>query len=59
MGVSEDDILKAKAEYHTVPSKKVDTSVITSQLLEYISEESAVYYKFVPIALSNGEWVLI
>jgi type IV pilus assembly protein PilB len=54
MGVSEDDILKAKAEYHTVPSKKVDTSVITSQLLEYISEESAVYYKFVPIALSNG-----
>jgi type IV pilus assembly protein PilB len=54
MGVSEEDILKAKAEYHTVPTKKVNISGITSQLLEYISEEAAVYYRFVPIALTNG-----
>lgn len=54
MGVSEEDILKAKAEYHTVPTKKVNISGITSQLLEYISEEAAVYYRFVPIALTSG-----
>lgn len=54
MGVSEEDILKAKAEYHTVPTKKVNISVVTSQILEYISEEAAVYYHLVPIGLSNG-----
>jgi type IV pilus assembly protein PilB len=54
MGVSEEDILKAKAEYHTVPTKKVNVSSVTSQVLEYISEEAAVYYHFVPIGLNNG-----
>ncbi len=54
MGVSEEDILKAKAEYHTVPTKKVNISVVTSQILEYISEEAAVYYRLVPIGLNNG-----
>lgn len=54
MGVSKDDILKAKSEYHTVPTKKINTTLITSQILEYISEEAAVYYRFVPLGLDNG-----
>lgn len=54
MGVSEEDILKAKSDYHGVPLKDVDISQITSKVLDYIPEESAVYYQFVPIALSEG-----
>lgn len=54
IGVSNDDILKAKSEYFGVPVKKVDVSSISSQLLEYISEESASYYQFVPIGLDKG-----
>ena len=54
IGVSEDDILKAKGEYYAVPVKKVNPSLVTSQLLEYISEEAATYYQFVPIGLNDG-----
>lgn len=54
IGLSEDDILKAKAEYYGVPLKKINISLVTSQLLEYISEESATYYQFVPVGLDKG-----
>ena len=54
MGISEEDILKAKGEYYAVSVKKVDLSLITSKILDYISEEAAVYYQFVPIGLGNG-----
>lgn len=54
LGVSEEDILKAKGEYYAVPVKKVDIATITSQILECISEEAAVYYQIVPIGLSSG-----
>ncbi|KKP56183.1 MAG: Type II secretion system protein E (GspE) [Parcubacteria group bacterium GW2011_GWB1_35_5] len=54
LGVSEEDILRAKSEYYSVPVKKVDISVITSKVLDYIPEEAAVYYQFVPIGVSDG-----
>lgn len=54
MGVSEDDIIKAKGEYYGVPVRKIDIQSITSQLLEYISEEAASYYQVVPISLNKG-----
>ncbi|MEK7669437.1 MAG: GspE/PulE family protein [Patescibacteria group bacterium] len=54
LGVSEEDILAAKAEYYAMPVKKVDTSLITSRIIEYIPEEAAVYYQFVPIGETNG-----
>jgi len=54
LGVSEEDILRAKSEYYTVPVKKVDVSTITSKVLDYIPEEAAVYYQFVPIGVSDG-----
>lgn len=53
MGVSQEDILKAKAEYYGIPFKTVDVSAVTSKILEYVPEESAVYYQFVPIGLEN------
>src|SRR3989344_673701 len=54
IGVSEDDILRTKSEYYSVPVKKVDISVITSKVLDYIPEEAAVYYQFVPIGVKDG-----
>lgn len=54
MGVSQEDVLKAKAEYYGVPIRDIDVSLITSKVLDYIPEESAVYYQFVPIALTDG-----
>ncbi len=54
MGVSTEDILKAKSEYYGVPTKVIDISLVTSKILDYIPEEAAVYYQFVPIGLSDG-----
>jgi type IV pilus assembly protein PilB len=54
LGVSEEDILRAKSEYYAMPVKKIDTSLIAGKLLDYIPEEAAVYYQFVPIGLDNG-----
>lgn len=54
MGVSEEDILEARGEYYAIPVKKIDASLITSKILDYIPEEAAVYYQFVPIGLEEG-----
>jgi type IV pilus assembly protein PilB len=54
LGISEEDILRAKSEYYAVPVKKIDVSLITSKILDYIPEEAAVYYQFVPVGVSNG-----
>lgn len=54
LGVSEDDILRAKSEYYSIPIKKVDITKITAKVLDNIPEESAVYYQFVPIGVENN-----
>ena len=54
LGVSEEDILKAKAEYYGVPLRNVDLPSITGKILDYIPEEAAVYYQFVPIGIDKG-----
>jgi type IV pilus assembly protein PilB len=46
--------LNAKSEYYAVPIKKVDIGTISEKILDYIPEESSVYYQFVPIGLSDG-----
>ncbi len=53
-GVSEEDILRAKSEYYGIPLKKIDVSLIENKSLDYIPEEAAVYYQFVPIAVNDG-----
>lgn len=54
LGISEEDILRAKSEYYTMPVKKVDVSLIASKILDYVPEESAIYYQFVPIGVTDG-----
>lgn len=53
-GISEEDVLRAKAEYYSMPVKKIEISAIPNKVLDYIPEEAAVYYQFVPIGMENG-----
>ncbi|MEK7614228.1 MAG: GspE/PulE family protein [Patescibacteria group bacterium] len=53
-GVDEGDILNAKAEYFRVPARFVDPKKVSFDILKHIPEESAAFYKFVPIAINDG-----
>ncbi|MCR4334270.1 MAG: GspE/PulE family protein [Patescibacteria group bacterium] len=52
-GVSSEDILSAKGEYLNIPTRVIGDQSIPFSILEYISEESANHYKFVPIGLKD------
>ncbi len=52
-GISLENILIAKGEFLNIPVRTV-TESITSDVLDYIPEESALHYKFVPLALKEG-----
>lgn len=53
-GVKEDIIVKLKSEYSNVPMRRIDIKAISFDVLKYIPEESATYYKFVPIGVNQG-----
>lgn len=53
-GVSPADILSAKAANFGIPTRVLESQSIPFEILKYIPEESAVFYKFVPIGLHNG-----
>ena len=53
-GVIPEKILEAKGEYLNMPTRKVDVQKMSFDVLRYISEDSASYYHFVPLSLSEG-----
>jgi len=53
-GVKEEKILKAKGKYLQMPVRKVNGEEVSFDVLKYISEDSAVHYRFVPIELREG-----
>lgn len=53
-GVPEEKILETKGEYLGIPIKKVDAEGMSFDVLKYISEDSAMHYRFVPIELKEG-----
>jgi type IV pilus assembly protein PilB len=53
-GVSAYDILKAKGEYFDVPVKNLDGTDVPHKTLDYIPEDTAVHYHFVPLNASDG-----
>jgi type IV pilus assembly protein PilB len=53
-GVKPEDILVAKGEFMNIPVRSLDDAVIPFEILDYIPEESAVHYKFVPIGVKEG-----
>ena len=53
MNIPEDQILKIKGEYFQIPIKKVNAKSLSFNIFKYIPEDSATYYHFVPIGLSD------
>ena len=54
-GISSDVVLKAQSEKYGIPTKSLSANEpAEKKALEYIPQESAVHYKFVPIAVSDG-----
>ncbi|MEK9201695.1 MAG: GspE/PulE family protein, partial [Patescibacteria group bacterium] len=54
MGVPAVDILESKGEHLNVPVYSIGDRNIESTILEYIPEESAAHYRFVPIGVKDG-----
>ena len=53
-GVAMKDILKVKGEYYGVPTRDVGDKPIPFDILRYIPEESARYYRFAPLKIADG-----
>jgi type IV pilus assembly protein PilB len=53
-GVKPEDILSAQGEFLNIPIKSLANVTVPFEVLEYIPEESATHYKFVPIGIKEG-----
>jgi type IV pilus assembly protein PilB len=53
-GVPEEKILEVKGEYLGLPIRNIKTEEMSFGVLQYISEDSAAHYHFVPIQLKDG-----
>jgi type IV pilus assembly protein PilB len=53
-GIGSDEILAAKGEYFSVPTRSLGESTVPYEVLKYIPEESALHYRFVPLQISEG-----
>jgi hypothetical protein len=53
-GISAEDILKIKGEVLEVPTRSIGNEDVPFSVLEYIPEESAIHYKFVPLGVKDG-----
>lgn len=53
-GVSREMILDSKGEYIGIPARSLKNETIPYDILKYVPEESATYYRFVPIGLKDG-----
>lgn len=53
-GVPEEKVLEIKGEYLQIPIKKINVKEISFDVLKYIPEDAATYYRFAPIELKEG-----
>ncbi len=53
-GVLPTDILAAHGEYLNIPVRSLADASVPFEALDYVPEESALHYKFVPIGLKDG-----
>src|SRR5438552_2893539 len=53
-GLGSEQIAALKGEYLQVPVRNLEGTNVPFDILQYIPEESALYYKIVPIALKDG-----
>lgn len=53
-GVPPQQILAAKGEYFDIPTKSIGEDTIPPNMFDYIPEDSAAHYRFVPIAVVDS-----
>jgi type IV pilus assembly protein PilB len=53
-GVKQEDIVQAEGEFLNIPVRAVAESSVPFDVLEYIPEESATHYRFVPIGMVDN-----
>jgi type IV pilus assembly protein PilB len=53
-GVSLADILKTKGEYYGIPTRELGEKPVPFDILRYIPEESARYYRLSPLGVEDG-----
>ena len=53
-GLDEQSILQVRSEYLKIPIRDLKKNPSDAQVLRYVSEESASYYKFLPLSVSQG-----
>src|SRR3989344_7588746 len=53
-GITPEVILKAKSDYYQIPSRGLGDAQISFDILQYVPEESARYYRLAPIGISEG-----
>lgn len=53
-GIKTQDILSARGEFLNIPIRSLVGISVPFEILEYIPEESALHYKFVPIGMVDG-----
>ncbi len=54
VGVRPEDILTARGEFLNIPTRAVADNSVPFEVLDYIPEESATHYQFVPIGFKEG-----
>lgn len=53
-GIDEAILLDLKSQQYRIPSRVLGENAITSEILGYISEDSARHYKLAPLAVKDG-----
>ncbi len=53
-GFTNEQLLKIKSQIYEVPTRTIDASGVPFSVLEYIPEDSAIHYKFAPLAVKDG-----
>jgi type IV pilus assembly protein PilB len=54
VGIRPEDILAARGEFLNIPTRAIADNSIPFEVLDYIPEESATHYQFVPIGFKDG-----
>lgn len=54
LGLRSEDILSARGEFLNIPVRSLADTNVPFDALDYIPEESALHYKFVPIGIKEG-----
>lgn len=52
-GASKEDILRGRGLYYNLPTRNLGGKGVDFELLKYVPEDSALYYRFVPIGVVN------